>query len=355
MLGEARAAGDPVARAEALSLAHDCLLGPGQGRLRRELATELIGESFRTGRRSDLLVGLLWRTADLFADGDPHAQRQLEELRQELAREDHRGVGFVFAAMDVMLAIRSGDLERAERLAQACARRGEAMGAPQTAAWHAAHLLTIRWYQGRLGEVLPTLSGIVHSPVLSVIDNSMSAVLAVALAEAGDHRAAASALATVCGRDLLELPRSSSWLVTMHSVVEAAHLLRDANTAGRAYDLLLPYADLPMVASLGVTCLGSVHHALGVACLTTGDLDRAVTQLRTAITRNLALAHWPAVVSSRRRLAQALTARARPSDALDASRELAAAAEAAAVGLPVPQTPGKPSIAIATCIRDGRR
>ncbi len=112
----------------------------------------------------------------------------------------------------------------------------------------------------------------------------------------------------------------------MNSVVEAAHLLGDANTAGRAYELLSPYADLPMVASLGVTCLGSVHHALGVACLTTGDLDRAVTHLRTAITRNLALAHWPAVVSSRRRLAQALTARARPSDARDAGRELAAAA-----------------------------
>jgi tetratricopeptide (TPR) repeat protein len=355
-LGEARAAGDPVTRAEALSLAHDCLLGPGNGRLRRELATELIGESFRTGRRSDLLVGLLWRTADLFADGDPHAHRQLEELRQELAREDHRGVSFVVAAMDVMLAIRSGDLERAERLAEVCAKRGEATGAPQTTAWHAAHLLTIRWYQGRVGEALPTLNGIVHSPVLSAMDNSMNAALAVAAAAVGDHRAAASALAAVCGRDLLDLPRSGSWLATMNGVVEAAHLLGDASTAGRAYELLLPYADLPMVGSLGITCLGSVHHALGVACLTTGDLDQAVTHLHTAITRNLALAHWPAVITSRQRLAQALNARARSSDADDGRRELAAAAdEAAAVGLPAPQGQGTPSTAIASCTRQGRR
>jgi hypothetical protein len=355
-LDEARAAGDPVTRADALSLAHHCLLGPGHSQLRRELATELIGESFRTGRRSDLLVGLLCRTIDLFADGDPHALRDLEELRQELGREDHGEVSFVVAAIDVMLAIRSGDLDRAERLAQACAQHGGARDAPYAASWHAAHLLTIRWYQGRLGETLTALNGIVHSPDLSEIDNSMTATLAVALAAAGDHRAAASALATVCGRDLLELPRSSSWLVTMNAIVEAAHRLADANTAARAYDLLSPYADLPMVASLGVTCLGTVHHALGVACLTTGDLDKAVTHLRTAITRNLALAHWPAVVSSRRRLSEALTARARPSDTLEADRELAVAAEeAAAVGLPVPSAQGTPPTAIASCVRDGRR
>jgi hypothetical protein len=355
-LSEARAAGDPVTRAEALSLAHDCLLGPGHGRLRRELATELIGESFRTGRRSDLLVGLLWRTADLFADGDPHAHRQLEELRQELAREDHRGVSFVLAAMDVMLAIRSGDLERAERLAEVCAQRGEAIGAPQTTAWHAGHLLTIRWYQGRLGEALPTLSRIVHSPVLSAMDNSLNAALVVAAAAAGDHRLAASALAAVCGRDLLELPRSGSWLVTMNGVVEGAYLLGDANFAGRAYELLRPYADLPMVGSLGVTCLGSVHHALGIACLTTGDFDQAVTHLRTAVTRNLALAHWPAVISSRQRLAEALAARGRSSDADESGRELVtAAAEAAAAGLPAPQGQSPPSPTAATCTRQGRR
>ena len=353
-LSEARTIGDPVARAEALSLAHLCLLGPGNGPLRRELATELIGESFLTARRSDLLLGLLWGVADLFAEGDPRAQRSQEELRQELAREDHLVVGFAVAAMDVMLAIRSGDLEGAERLAEACGRRGKDVGDANASVWYSAQLMTIRWYQGRLAEMLPVLSQYVHSPTLTAIDNSMTAVLAVAAATAGDHGTAASALAAVSGRDLLELPRSSSWLTTLYGVVEAAHLLGDSGTAGRAYELLSPYADLPMVGTLGITCLGSVHHALGVACLTTGDLDRAVTHLRTAITRNLALAHWPAVVASRQRLAQALAARGRSSDARDASRELtAAASEAAAAGLPAPPGPSTP--ATATCTRHGHR
>jgi hypothetical protein len=353
-LREARAVGDPVVRAEALSLAQLCLLGPGHGPQRLELAAELIGESFLTGRRSDLLLGLFWRAAGLFAEGDPRARRPLEELRQELAREDHGVAGFVAAALDVMLAIRSGDLERAERLAEACARRGEAIGDANATVWHAAQLLTIRWYQGRMAEMLPVLSESVHSPTLSAMDNWMAAVLAVAAATAGDHRAAASALATVCGRDLSELPRTSSWFTTLYSIVETARLLGDASTAGRVYELLSPYADLPVVGTLSIACLGSVHHALGVACLTTGDLDRAVTHLRTAVTRNLALAHWPAVVASRQRLAQALAARGRSSDVRDASSELAlAASEATAVGLPAPA--GQGTLATATCTRHGRR
>ena len=63
----------------------------------------------------------------------------------------------------------------------------------------------------------------------------------------------------------------------MNGVVEAAHLLGDADSA-RAYDLLLPYADRPMAASLAITCFGSVHQALGVASLTSGHVDHKLIQ-----------------------------------------------------------------------------
>ena len=66
MLDEARAAADPVALAEVLSLAHHCLLGPGDLALRRSLAIELVKTSFRTGRRSDRLMGLMWQTVDAY-------------------------------------------------------------------------------------------------------------------------------------------------------------------------------------------------------------------------------------------------------------------------------------------------
>jgi hypothetical protein len=337
LLDEARSSGDPVARAEALSIAHHCLLGPEHGARRRALAAELVAESVGTARRSDLLMGLLWQTVDLFLDADPHAGRRLGELRGLLVEEDHLAVGFVVDAVDVMHAIRAGDLDRAESLAEACARRGTAAGDIDATGWYGAQLIAIRWYQGRLAEVLPMLGELVDSPTLSAVDNAFRAALAVVAAMAGDRPKAASALATLCGRDLAELSRSSSWLVTMNAVVEAAYLLDDADTAARAYELLSPHAHLPMVASLAVACFGSTHHALGVASLTTGDLDRAVEHFRAAVRQNLALAHWPAVVISRQRLGQALTRRGLPADTADAQRELATAVqEAGALGIPVP-------------------
>jgi hypothetical protein len=354
LLDEARRAGDPVARAEALSIAHHCLLSPEYGALRQALAVELVSESFHTGRRSDLLMGLLWETVDLFLDGDPHAGRRLAELREQLARADHLAVGFVVDAIEAMLAIRAGDLDGAEKLAHASAERGAAAGDVDATGWHGAQLIAIRWYQGRVVEVLPMLIELVDSPTLSAVDNSHLAALAVAAATAGDHPTAAGALASLYRHALADLPRHSSWLATMNGVVEAADLLDDARTASRAYELLRPYAHLPMVGSLGVACFGSVHHALGVAALTTGDLDRAVEHLRAAIQQNLALAHRPAVIASRRRLAQALTRRSRPGDTAEAERELAAAAQqATALGIALPDGSG-PAPLTATCTRHGR-
>jgi hypothetical protein len=336
-LAEATRAGDPVARAMALSLAHHCVLGPDHGALRRRLATELIAESVHTGSRSDLLMGMLWRTVDMFLDADPHAERSLGELRSMLAERDSLAVGFVVSAMEVMLAIRTGQFDEAEGLLKVCADRGEAAGDIDVAGWCGGQLVAIKWYQDRLPELLPMLDELVHSPSLSAVDNSYFAALAVAAALAGDERKAAGALARLCGRDLADLPRSSSWLVTMSGVVEAAYLLGDAATAARAYELLSPFGHLPTVASLGVACFGSVQHALGTASLTAGDADGAVLHLRDAIDRNLALAHWPAVMRSRRRYAQALAQRSGPGDAAIAREELAIATrEAAALCIPLP-------------------
>ncbi|WP_214321269.1 hypothetical protein [Nonomuraea sediminis] len=304
LLGKARDAGDPVALAEALSLAHHCVLGPEHGTLRLELATELIAEASRTGRRSDLLMGLLWHTVDLFLVGDPHAERSLGELRGMLKGHDHLAVGFVLSAIDVMISIRAGRFDQAEALAAECAQRGTEAGDVDATGWYAVQLATIRWYQGRVGELVPVLAELSGTPVLSAVDNSVYAGLAVAAATAGDRRLAESMLARLRGRDLAELPRSSSWLMSMYAITEAAALLGDALTAGQVYGLLLPYAGMPVIASLGAACFGSTRHTLGVAAMTMGDMERAIGHLEAAVHDNLAFGHWPAVVLSRSRLAE---------------------------------------------------
>ena len=306
MVAHTRSAADPIAHAEALSIAHHCLLAPDHGPLREALSLELIGESSRTGRRVDRMMGLLWHTVDLFLAGHPHAERRLGELRDALATEDFLAVGFVVSAIQVMLTIRAGRLDEAEKLAHLCAELGDTVGDADSAGWYGAHMVAIRWFQGRLEELLPMLDELVDSSTLSTVDNSYFAARAVAAALSGDRRKAASSLAKLVGNDLAELPRSSTWLVSMTGVAEAAYLLGDTATAAEVYALLSPFSDLPVMASLAMACFGSTHYPLGVAAMTMGDLDGAVQHLHTAIQHNLALAHYPALTQAESRYAEAL-------------------------------------------------
>ena len=306
VLAEARRADDAVVLAEALSLAHHCLLGPDHGQLRLRLAQEQVDVAQRTGRGGDLLVGLLWRTVDLFLAGDPSAAAHLAELRARLAARDHLAVGYVVRAIGVMLALRAGRLAEAEALAVECRERGAIVGDEDADGWYLGQLVAIRWYQGRVGELVDPLVAGAHSSNRSVVDRSGLAALAVAAAVAGDRNRAAGALARLAAPGLTAVPRSSAWLATMYGLVEAAHRLDDADLAAAGYRLLRPYAALPMVASLGVACFGSVRHALGVAALTTGDRAAAAEHFAAAVERNTALGHEPAAALSRQRLAQAL-------------------------------------------------
>ena len=211
------------------------------------------------------------------------------------------------------------------------------------------------------------LAALVAAPALGVVEIGFFAALAVAAAAAGDRRAAAGALARLRGRRLADLPRSSGWLVAMYGAAEAADLLQDREVAGEVYELLAPFAERPMMASLAVACFGSTHHALGVASLTVGEHARAVEHFQAAVRANQALGHWPAAALSRHRLSQALLARGGPDDPAAGAAALAAAAEDAAtlrMVLPEHEPPrvddraGQPTTgpdAPVNCRRHGRR
>jgi hypothetical protein len=360
MVAEATRLGDPVARASALSLAQHCLLGPGgpeRAALRRELAGELVSESLRTQRRGDMLLGLLWQVVDHFVAGDPQAGRRLGELQAALADGDHQGIAYLASTIDVMVAIRAGDLDRAEAQAWDCLQRGSAID-DLDATWHfMAHVAAIRWYQGRFAQLQPLLAEAVNSPTLRVVDYQYGA-LAHAAAANGDRWTAESTLAALRGRHLRDLPRSPTWLATMYCVAETAYLLGEAEPAEEVYELLGPYADLPAMSGLGIMCLGSVRHVLGVAAMTAGRLEASVAHFRAAVRDNLALQHRPAVLMSRVRYAQALVRRGGPDDlALARDVMTIAAQEADRLRLPLPafgdeRPDERPE---ATCTRNGQQ
>lgn len=354
-LAEARRAGDPVPLAEALSLAYQRVMGPGYGELRRTLARELLGVASLTERRGDLLLGLLWHALGLLLEADPYAERCLRELRGMLAKEDHVLVGVVLAEIEVMQAIRAGRFDDAEALAAKTVERAEQAEEASAPGWYAAQIGAIRWYQGRAAELVPVLTDLVGSPLLSSMDHAGYAGLAVGAAEAGDRRLAAGTVARLRARLFTDPPFSSTWLFAMFALVEAANRLGDTETAAEAYTRLLPYAKLPAMLCEGTVCLGSVRHSLGVAALTTGRLDAAVEHLTGAVQDNLALGHWPAVVLSRWRLATALELRDWPhAEPVRRERELAAR-EAADLGMPLPDGAARPDDdpAAAECRRRG--
>ncbi len=101
----------------------------------------------------------------------------------------------------------------------------------------------------------------------------------------------------------------------MLGACDAAHALGDAEAAGEAYELLEPYADLPVMASLAVACFGSAHRPLGLAALTFGDSNLAIEHLEAAVVADLAVGNRPCHAIDRATLADALDRRGGPGDA----------------------------------------
>ncbi|MDP9830514.1 AfsR/SARP family transcriptional regulator [Kineosporia succinea] len=342
-LEEARCADDPEVLAQVLSLAHHCLLGPQHTELRTRLARELLLTAGRTTRPGDMLAGMLWLTVDQYLAGDPHAGRTRARLRRALAQNDHQAYGYAAAAVEVMLAIRAGDLDRAETMAADCAARGERCGDADAAGWYRGQIVTIRWFQGRLGELLPALREEVDNTALGEQDDSLLAALAVSAVAAGDDLVAAGAIARLGGTGLAGTPASSAWLVTVNGAAEAANRLGDASFAATLYRLLEPYGHLPVTGSLAMTCFGSARHALGLAALTTGEHRAGIAHLRRAVEHNLALGHWPAHCLSQQRLGQALLEHGDPDERHEGTRLLAGAdREAERLGMVLPGRPAVP-------------
>ncbi|WP_181774953.1 hypothetical protein [Amycolatopsis pittospori] len=313
---EARGSGDVLMLAEALHLAHHCLLGPQHAAIRLSLAEELLALGTTVGRPVDTLLGMLWRTVDLFLAGDPHAGRSMNELRELARLMEHSAVRFVVEAIEVMLTARSGRLAEAEQQATKCERLGTAVGDADALGWFGAHLTMIRWYEGRGGELVPLLAEVANSPTLAESNEAYFAALAVSAADAGDLTEASGALRRLCHGGLSAMRSSSTWLISMLGAAEAALLLEDSATASEAYELLLPYASYPVMASLAVVCFGSTHYPLGTAALTTGELDLAVEHLEAAVTANAELGNWPAHRLASNRLKTALRRRNGPETAI---------------------------------------
>jgi tetratricopeptide (TPR) repeat protein len=322
---EVRRLEDGHALAEALSLAHHAMLTVEFTEVCLAIAEELITVASAAGEGVLALMGLCLRAADLFQLGDPGAERALRELRTRAEAWGCRSILYIVGVMDVMCLIRSGRLEEAETEAMRCQQLGTEVGDADALAYFGAHLVAIRWLQGRGAEMVDLAGEVAASPTLAHGQFVYPATLAAMAAAAGQLDRARATLARLTAGGLAALPRSSTWLTGMLAIVDAAATLGDADVARQAYDLLLRFAHLPVMPSLAVVCFGSVERPLGLAALTLGDVDGAVGHLQRAVSANIDLGNRPFTACSRADLAEALRRRGAPGDGPRA-RELLAEA-----------------------------
>ena len=328
-LQEARALGDPTAEAEALSLAHHCLLGPGHAHSRLVLADDLIELSASTGRRLDVLVGLTWRTVDLFLLGDPRADRSLHELRcrWELQGCDH--IRYVVAALDVMQAIRAGRLDEGEHSAQECYQLGLEVGDADALGWYGAQLLLIRWLQGRSAEMLPVIIELARSPNLAEPNDAFDAAVAALAAAAGRRDEAGCALQRLRRRGLARTRNSSTWLTMLAGSSKRLICSVTRRRPGRPTTCSRPTPTCRSWPAWGLPASGRRTGLWVWRRSRWANLTSPVAHLETAMETDLGLANRPCHVVSCAYLADALERRAEPGDCQRAAALRRAAVEAA--------------------------
>ena len=328
-LENARRCGDAGALAEALSLSHHALLAPEFAELRLELADELVRVASEAGHGVLGLMGLCWRAIDLFLLADPRASRALENLRERADALACQNILYIVGVLDVMLLIREGKLAEAETAAQACHELGIAVGEIDALGYLGAHLLTIRTIQARDGELLDAAEAVAASTTLTPAEFGFRATAAAIAARAGHPERARTLFERLTAEGLEALPRSSTWLVGIVAIAEAALALDDRAVEREAYDLLAPFADRPIMPSLAIVCLGSTERPLGQLALALGDIDGAIGHLERAVEANHRTGNHPFEAIGQADLARALLRRDRPGDHDRAMRLLGHALAAA--------------------------
>jgi tetratricopeptide (TPR) repeat protein len=301
-----RQLGDAAATAEALCLLHHTLLGPEHAAERLRVADELLEVAVSARGTIYPLFGLCWRTIDLYLIASAGAERSLVELRDRTDALGCRSIGYIVAVLDVMRAIRRGDLDEAEVLAAEALRFGETVGDADALAYYGGHLLAIRWLQGRLDEMRDLVNVVIESSTLRHRDVSYTAVLGLVCAVDGDARAARAAIddAVSDGLDVIGVP--SNRMVTWTILVEAVSVLGDAALAAELALAMEPFAHLPVMPSLSIACIGPGARVMGVACATAGRRDEAVVWFRAALLANQRIGNGPVDAIIRAELADVL-------------------------------------------------
>ena len=239
---------------------------------RLAMTQEIAALAIQCGESATAAQAYGWRTAACLESGDAE---KAEEAFQAICRlADELREPYVLWAAGLQRARRAlmaGELDEGEALAQEALAMGHET--PNAAQGFGVQLLTIRWSQGRLGELAPAVEGFAaRYPRIFAWQCAKSWVLA----EAGRLDEAAALLREAARGEFSQLPNDMFRLTGLTVAGEAARIVGDVEVAATIKRELLPYADRCLVpAAIPAVCLGSISRTIGMMACMLGDTDAA--------------------------------------------------------------------------------
>jgi len=324
----ARAIGDQAVLAAVLIQRQLAIMSPATLPARLEESLECVELADTVGDPVIRFWAAVIRFCTLVDAGDLSAadewrrrfDRLAHELRQPLLQ-------WAAAWISVPGEILAGRLSEAERLASEALRIGRDSGQPDAQSIYVSGLFSVRFEQGRLGELEPGLSaGFDRRPAPA----GRLFVVALTWSEMGRLDEAAELLGPDVEEAVRAIPADPLWLSRAAMAAEVCVRLRHRGGAGVLYGLLAPWEG--QTASNAATTFGLVGRHLGSLAALLGEPGRADDHFAAAAAAAERAGAPIELARTRLAWAESLVRRPPPSQA-GAAREMLAAASAAAEGL----------------------
>jgi len=304
-------------------------LGPHQSSRRIAIASEMVDVARSAGDLEMACLAGRWLLLNLFEIGDvAGVERELEQCTELAARLAQPSLTVYVRGVHTLRQILAGELPAAEAALVEMLQAATNLGGREVIG---IQLALLRVVQGRWDDVR-TLVELTRGRFARF--TALNAALLLADAESGRLDEARAALDAFAAHDFEDLPRDFLWMTALVLLATVCLRLDDRARAKHLYDLLLPFAELNVIANPGGWfCWGSAHGALGALAATCGDDDTAERHLERAIAENHRLGARVWAISWQQELAALRLERGRDRDGRAREQLTQALAAAEQIGM----------------------
>jgi DNA-binding CsgD family transcriptional regulator len=275
----ARESGDRRVLAQVLVRCLIARWDPDNAAERIAMAAESIEIGAELDEPLELFHALHWQAvAQLEVCEVEAAARSLREQERIADRIGDATAGWLCEWAESLHLSLHGQLEEAEARAQHAVESAKHSGQPDALLPYVSQLCSIRWQQGRMGELAPLLARAL--PQYPGIPGFRSLVT-LAHAEADEQASAREVLAGDVATRFAALPRDPFWLASVVDYAYAVARLEDREAAAILHGILDPHRG--RLATTTVAVWGVVDHALGRLELLLGEEEAGRRSLLAAV------------------------------------------------------------------------